>query len=587
MKIPYNEIRIFSLIISILCIEFTSFYFNITGGPTAVMSAIVVSQSFIGAQYLKARNRIIGTILGVIVSFISAHLFAGNEIYFLAFSMLWISFMAVMTSLVPTDNSHLFQLGANTYAFVAIPLIEDPGNTYFNLISRSTGVIMGVVILVTISVLLLLKGSDYNIKSSVRNIYRNTLKIRTKIKSSTEIDKSEIKLYFYDVLNIVANKKNVIYEHGLGFKSSTALKTISIMSMMLFLYSNTLRHYIQSGDNSPGRIQKDYLKIIKKALSSRDNFNKFNHHKVKRINIFSEHKSVAEAARRGTRALVITGILLTIWFVTGWSSGHVMVSMGVVYMILLTTYPSPVSGGKYMVYGTVLGMITGWAFIQSIYSSSYTFTSPSLFFIAQLPVLIFGSRWLFVGKTFLLGVTFLTTFYFGVQPSNLTVVSYHIFMENCLGATAGLIITGLGISIILPERKFTTNEHLIKITMQDVIHSLSTKELNISKVVKHMHDRLRLSDSLKKFTSDDFIFLTNLSSLYIIIHYIIEENESNIITDIVLKQLNQWLETNEIMIENETKMRLENLIDSEEGEIKKLSICAYNILKEMKEIYEN
>ncbi|HGG8778865.1 TPA: FUSC family protein, partial [Enterobacter asburiae] len=66
------------------------------------MSAIVVSQSFVGAQYLKARNRIIGTILGIMASFISAYLYVGNELYFIVFSMLWISFMSVMISLVPT-----------------------------------------------------------------------------------------------------------------------------------------------------------------------------------------------------------------------------------------------------------------------------------------------------------------------------------------------------------------------------------------------------------------------------------------------------------------------------------------------------
>ncbi len=141
------------------------------------MSAIVVSQSFVGAQYLKARNRIIGTILGIMASFISAYLYVGNELYFIVFSMLWISFMSVMISLVPTDNSHLFQLGANTYAFVALPLILSPEETYFNLITRSTGVFMGVVILVVTSVLMLLKRSDYDFKKNMRGIFRKTIRI--------------------------------------------------------------------------------------------------------------------------------------------------------------------------------------------------------------------------------------------------------------------------------------------------------------------------------------------------------------------------------------------------------------------------
>ncbi|HBR7663121.1 TPA: FUSC family protein [Klebsiella pneumoniae] len=587
MKIPYNEMRILSLITSIFIIELISFYFNITGGPTAVMSAIVVSQNFIGAQYLKARNRIIGTILGVLVSLVSASLFSGNEIYFIAFSVTWITFMAVMTSLAPADNSHLFQLGANTYAFVALPLIESPEESYLNLISRSTGVIMGVVILVVISVLLLLKNSGYDIKTSVKHIYQQTFKIQKKIKLSLAIDKPEIKNYFSDISAMIINKRNFIYEHGLGFKTSAALKTISTLSMMLFIYSNTLRHHSKKDDNDIGKIKNDYLSMIKKALTCRDDINKYENNKINKTNLFSEHKSGLEAIRRGMRTLVITGTLLAIWFYTGWSAGHVMVSLGVVYMILLTAYPAPVSGGKNMVYGTILGMITGWTYIQLVYSYPYSFSSPSLFFIMQLPVLIIGSLWLFSGNTFLLGVTFLTTFYFGLQPSNSTIVSYETFMENCLGATAGLIITGLGISIIFPERKIVKNETLIKITTREFIDRLKKNNLSISNSLKNMHDRLRISSSLEKYTSDDFIFLADISSLHIILHYILEYKKDSKLVDIIVSQLNKLLESKKLIINNETQKELENAINSEEGELKSLSICAYNILMEMKVIYES
>jgi hypothetical protein len=144
--------------------------------------------------------------------------------------------MAMMVSLVPTDNSHLFQLGANTYAFVALPLIEDPSLAYFNLMSRSTGVFMGVTILVATSVLLFLKYSNYDIKSNVRVIYQKTFKIRRKVNAESPIEISEIKAYFSDISKMIINKTNARYEYGFGFKSVSAFKTFSLMSMMLFLH---------------------------------------------------------------------------------------------------------------------------------------------------------------------------------------------------------------------------------------------------------------------------------------------------------------------------------------------------------------
>ena len=495
--------------------------------------------------------------------------------------------MSVMISLVPTDNSHLFQLGANTYAFVALPLISNPEETYLNLINRSTGVFMGVVILVITSVLFLLKKSKYDLKVNMQSIFTKTFRINKKIKKNNGIEINEIKNLYIEISDLVSNKRNIVYEHGYGLKWKGALKNFSILSMMLFLYSNTLRHFKKSNGEKSIHIRDDFFNILKKALMCKGDINKFCHERIQRTDIFLEHKSLYQAARRGIRAFLITGILMYTWYITGWSAGHVMVSLGVVYMILLTTYPAPVSGGKHMVYGTVLGMLVGWVYIQVIYSSQYTFNSPSLFFIAQLPVLIIGSRYLFVGKTFLLGVTFLTTFYFGLQPSNTSIVSYETFMDNSLGATVGLMISGLGISIIFPEGKRIKNQSLIKTTIKELAINLDSKNINMSSVLRHTYDRLRLSNSQEKCTTDDFIVLTNLSSLFILFHYIFEHNKDIEFTDIVLKQLYKWLETDVYVMDNEKINDIKELINAETGEVHKLTMCAFSILLELKDIYEN
>ncbi|MEG5690380.1 FUSC family protein [Klebsiella pneumoniae] len=586
MKIPYDELRILSLVVAVYIIQLLAFCFNIDGGPTAVMSAIVVSQTFVGAQYLKARNRIAGTVLGIIVSFIAVYLFAEKEVYFIAFSLVWLTFMAMMVSLVPTDNSHLFQLGANTYAFVALPLIEDPSLAYFNLMSRSTGVFMGVTILVATSVLLFLKYSNYDIKSNVRVIYQKTFKIRRKVNAESPIEISEIKAYFSDISKMIINKTNARYEYGFGFKSVSAFKTFSLMSMMLFFYTNTLRHSLKIGGHISDNIKNDYLSIIRKALQCRGDMSKFSHEKLTVSSYFPEHKSFLQAVKRGARTFIVTSILLAIWYVSGWSAGHAMVSLGVVYMILLTSFPSPVSGGKDLVYGTLLGMVTGWFYIQFVYSFPYAYSTPALYFLAQLPVLILGGRWLFVGKTFLFGVTFMTTFYYGLQPSNTTVVTYATFMDNCLGAAVGLAITGLGISIIFPENRFIKSKNLINLTLRELIQVLKSKNMDMSAVILEMHDRLRLTSSLDGHTNDDFTVLANLASLYTIIYYVKEHGQGGETLPPLKKQLTLWFKTGHLTIDDQLTSYFERLIREQTGEAQRISMCTYNILQEIEEIYE-
>ncbi|MDO2406748.1 hypothetical protein Q2373_22950, partial [Enterobacter hormaechei] len=73
----------------------------------------------------------------------------------------------------------------------------------------------------------------------------------------------------------------------------------------------------------------------------------------------------------------------------------------------------------------------------------------------------------------------------------------------------------------------------------------------------------------------------------IILHYILEYKKDSKLVDIIVSQLNKLLESKKLIINNETQKELENAINSEEGELKSLSICAYNILMEMKVIYES
>uniref|UniRef100_UPI00155DABFC FUSC family protein n=1 Tax=Escherichia coli TaxID=562 RepID=UPI00155DABFC len=114
MKISLSALRIIHLSIAIFIIQLCSFYFSIDGVATSIMSAIVVSQSFVGTLYLKARNRLIGTGLEILFSFIAAFLFPENPFFFIGLSLLWVTTMTVISSFVMSENAYIYQLAGYT-----------------------------------------------------------------------------------------------------------------------------------------------------------------------------------------------------------------------------------------------------------------------------------------------------------------------------------------------------------------------------------------------------------------------------------------------------------------------------------------
>ncbi len=586
MKNNLLDPRVVSLTISIYLIQIISFYFNINGIPTSIMSAIVVIQSFIGTQYLKAYNRIIGTMLGVTFSFLVTWLFPENAIYIIAITLILVTFMTVITSLVSSERSYLCQLVVNTYAFVVIPVLADPSQSFHSLVFRATNVTLGVAILVIVSSLFFPGYSHFNLKENIRSVFKKTATFRKKIIGQRTIEADEIKRYFAEISDLIINKRIIKYEQGLSLNAGTALDIYASMTLILFFYTNTLRHSRNVDGAISVAIQNDVIAMINRAFHYRNDLRKFSHQNVADKHAIFEHHAFKQAGIRGLRAFFITVILLAVWYITGWQAGSTLVTLGIVYLILLSSFPAPVVAAKDSVYGTVVGVVAAWLYIQFVYGFSYAYNTPAIYFLAQLPILLYGGQLLFSGKTFLIGITFLTTFVFAAEPGNSGVVSYTTFINSSLGAIAGLMISSLGLVFIFPEKNNASNRQLIRRTLKELSQRMASRKIVLLPVINTMHDRLRLTGSSTPYTRDDFTVLANLSSLYVIFYHVRRHKLSDDIIMPLRRLLTLWANTAELCMDHQARQDFEKLMSSETGESKKVSMCAYDILREIERIYE-
>lgn len=586
MKTSFDVLRIVHLIIAIYIIQLFSFYFSIDGVATSIMSAIVVSQSFVGTLYLKARNRLIGTFLGILFSFITAFLFPEHPLFFICLSLLWVTTMTVISSFVMSENSYVYQLAGYTYAFISIPVLKDPSSVFHNLVFRATDVTMGMGILVVTSLIMFMRYSNFNVNEKILSIYKSSLLLYKKIGKRQEVSLEELKMNFNNISDLIANRSIIMYESAFSLRSANLFDRFTYVSLMAYFFVNTLRHSLYIGGEISANIQEDYDNIVKKSIRYKREWGKFRDGPIVRPHRFPEFKPVSQALKRGIRTLLVSGLLFTLWYLSGWEAGSYMTILGIVYIILLSSYPAPLSAAKEIFNGTVQGTIAAGVYIHFIYGFSYAYTQPIIYFLAQLPFIIYGGRLLAQSKTFLIGITFLTQFYFSVQPSNGEVVSFSVFMDSSLGGIAGVGIAGLGLIMLFPESKEIYNRDLIIDAITLILQDVKKESFNNHFQLKCMHDRLRKSATMSAHTRDDFSVLIDLMSLYIIISHVMFHKLEKTALAPAISQLQLWAKEGILRVDPACAAALKTQIEEENGEIKRVSLCIQSIIGEIGAIYE-
>lgn len=577
--LSFNALRVLHLTIAIIIIQYLSFWLSIDGTATSVMSAIVVSQSLVGAQYLKARNRALGTALGIGFSFLVASCYPEQPLAFISLSLIWFTFMTLVSSMVRSENAYLFQLAGYTYAFVAVPLLNNPATAFHSLVFRATNVLLGMTVLVVTSLLLFLRYSDYDLQRSMQALTQLLQTLRNR-RDKGAVQQEDLRALFSQLSPLIANRTSVRYELGLSLRQVNALGHFSWGVLWLLFYGNLLRHALPGGGGLVARLRQDIEAVLTPTLAFSQAWQAGPAPLSGRRPHYPEHKSLAQALKRGLRTLLITAALFAVWYITGWQAGSTMVTLGTVYAILLCNYPASLAAARQITVGTLQGVVAAWIFIQLVYGLPWPGEYPWLWFAFQLPFLGYGGARLVSAKGFLVGVTFLTTFYFCFQPDNLQMIGFDSYIGDALGATAGMVIAGVGLTVIFPERGHITNRQMIADSLARLEQKIVRNDSPSPQMMRAMHDKLRLSLSLPPCTADDFLLQVNLMSLFVLAELVHHHRLDPAILSALLAVVQRW-RRGEWGAGGLTPQGLTSLMAQQSGEACEVSACIVAIVNEI------
>ncbi len=112
---------------------------------TAMMTVAIVMQSRAGMVFSKSLYRFLGTLVGVVVSFVLVSLFAQEPILFLLCMAAWIGFCTAGSMVFRNNHAYGFVLAGYTLCIVGLPAVASPSQTFNIGTTRISEILIGLL----------------------------------------------------------------------------------------------------------------------------------------------------------------------------------------------------------------------------------------------------------------------------------------------------------------------------------------------------------------------------------------------------------------------------------------------------------
>ncbi len=124
---------------------FLAFWIDLPNPYWALGTVYITSQVLAGATRSKALYRVLGTLLGAVVTVaLVPNLVNAPELLTLAIA-LWVAACLYFSLLDRTPRSYLMMLGGYTAALIGFPAVGDPGTMFDTAVARAEEITLGIL----------------------------------------------------------------------------------------------------------------------------------------------------------------------------------------------------------------------------------------------------------------------------------------------------------------------------------------------------------------------------------------------------------------------------------------------------------
>ncbi|KAA0986137.1 FUSC family protein [Pseudomonas sp. ANT_J28] len=236
----------------------------------ALMTAFIVAQPLSGMVVQKGLARLLGTLVGTIMSVVFMGLFAQTPWLFLLALALWLGLCTASSTLLRSAWSYSFVLAGYTVAIIALPAITHPLTVFDQAVARCTEICLGILCATAASALLWPMRVERQLADEARAAWQSGMSAaRATLAGDGQARKGLLEI-LGRIVAVDAQREHAWFEGSLGRQRARAISGLSQKLLMLLRIARSARRQWKQLEPQEAEQLLPWMTEVQEALNSPD-----------------------------------------------------------------------------------------------------------------------------------------------------------------------------------------------------------------------------------------------------------------------------------------------------------------------------
>ncbi|SDP44199.1 Uncharacterized membrane protein YccC [Pseudomonas arsenicoxydans] len=236
----------------------------------ALMTAFIVAQPLSGMVVQKGLARLLGTLIGTIMSVVFMSVFAQTPWLFLLALALWLGLCTASSTLLRSAWSYSFVLAGYTVAIIALPAIAHPLTVFDQAVARCTEICLGILCATAASALLWPMRVERQLADQAQAAWQSGMNAaRATLAGDAQARKGLLEI-LGRIVAVDAQREHAWFEGGLGRQRARAISGLSQKLLMLLRIARSVRRQWKQLDAPEAEQLQPWMTEVQDALTSAD-----------------------------------------------------------------------------------------------------------------------------------------------------------------------------------------------------------------------------------------------------------------------------------------------------------------------------
>lgn len=236
----------------------------------ALMTAFIVAQPLSGMVLQKGLARLLGTLVGTVMSVVFIAVFAQTPWLFLICLALWLGLCTACSTLLRSAWAYAFVLAGYTVAIIALPAVNHPLLVFDQAVARCTEISLGIICATLSSALLWPMRVEQQLAGQARQAWQSGLQAASATLAGDEEGRKSLVEILGRIVAVDSQREHAWFEGRLGRERARAIRGLSQKLLILLRIARSVRRQWRQLDEGEAEHLRPWLDEVRAALATPD-----------------------------------------------------------------------------------------------------------------------------------------------------------------------------------------------------------------------------------------------------------------------------------------------------------------------------